>query len=108
MERIIIKLDEDGVTRFLVNADTAEFLTDTSIVKRASHVEPDRFILRILFHGIRYMFGENGRMANFTRVWPCIWRTNLAPSGGPILPERYRNRKDAIDAEIAYLNENFI
>lgn len=108
MQPIIIKLDEDGAMRFLVNEDTAGFVTTDSQVRRASHVEPDSLILRGVFHTLRFMFGEKGRMAQFTRIWPCIWRTNLAPSGGPILPDRWRDRNQAIEAEIAYLNEHFI
>jgi hypothetical protein len=47
-------------------------------------------------------------MASFTRLWPCLWQINLGPIGGPVLDATYRNRQAAIDAEVVWLNTNFI
>lgn len=108
MKTMKVSMDEFGTLTFLVDADTEAFLNASSVVRRASHVEPVSPILRAVFHGLRRMFGEKGRMATFTRLWPCLWQINLSPIGGPILDATYRNRQAAIDAEIFYLNENFI
>lgn len=108
MQPVVIAMDEEGTLTFLVNDESTPLLTDGSTVKRASHVEPVSGVLRVAFHGLRSIFGEKGWMSDFTRAWPCLWRVNLAPTGGPILPQTYRDRQAAIDAEIGYLNANFI
>jgi hypothetical protein len=109
MRRISIFIAADGeitcdssVTRML-NLDGE---SKTIIRRRASHVEPDSLTLRIIFHLIRKIFGEDGRLGNFTRRWRCIWRVDMSPSGGPILEERYLNRGLALDAERRWLWEN--
>jgi hypothetical protein len=75
------------------------------VLRRASHVEPVNRVLRTAFHWIRRIAGEKGAVASFTRVWPCMWRANLAPSNGPIFGP-FKVRKEAIDAEIKWLQEN--
>jgi hypothetical protein len=108
MKTMKVSMDETGTLTFLVDADTQALLNESSTVQRASHVEPVSRTLRAVFHGLRGLFGEKGWMAAFTRLWPCLWQINLAPIGGPILDSTYRNRQAAIDAEILYLNANFI
>lgn len=105
---VTVSISEDADVQFLVNAASSPLLTEDSVIRRASHVEPVSFVLRGVFHLLRKTFGEKGRMAEFTRLWPCLWRVNLAPTGGPILPDTYRDRQQAITAEIGYLNQNFI
>lgn len=107
MQPITITI-EDGAVRFLLNEDTAPLVEDGATVRRASHVEPANVVLRAVFHSLRLIFGEYGRVSELTRLFPCLWRVNLAPSNGPVLPGRWTDRKQAIDAEIVWLNENFI
>lgn len=94
--------------RFLVTEGAEAFLSERAVVRRASHVEPVNRLLRLAFYGLRNLFGEKGWMAAFTRLWPCLWCVDLAPAGGPILPGRWRSRKEAIEAEVVWLNANFI
>lgn len=108
MESITVSITEDGGVRFLNSPLASTFEDGTGITRRASNVEPVAYALRIAFYGLRRMFGEYGRMASFTRMWPCLWRVNLAPIGGDILPGTWRDRSDAIAHEIAVLNETFI
>lgn len=108
MQQGTITITADGRVRFLNNEVTAALATPSTLVRRASHVEPHGRIMRAAFHSLRFFFGEKGAMAEFTRLWPCRWRVNLAPAGGPILPGRWYNRKAAIQAEIVWLNKNFI
>lgn len=109
MATTVVTIAPDGTIRFLVSESTAPLITDeNAVVRRASHVEPVSVPLRYAFHGLRSMFGEKGWMAGFTRRWPCLWRINLAPTGGPILPSTYRDRAEAIAAEIEHLNAHFI
>lgn len=105
---VTVTITPDGELRFLMSEGADVFLTEQAVVRRASHVEPVNAVLRRVFHRLRRTFGEYGWMASFTRLWPCLWRVNLAPIGGGILPQTWRNRQAAIDAEIEELNANFI
>jgi hypothetical protein len=108
MQNVEITFTPDGEIRFLVSEGTTSLLTPEAVVRRASHVEPVSRPLRILFHGLRTVFGETGRISDLTRSWPVRWRVNLAPIGGPVLFGYWMDRQDAIQAEINYLNANFI
>jgi len=100
--------DTTGEYTFLVSEGTRGLLDATSTVKRASNVEPVSIALRGIFYALRAIFGEYGRVSDFTRIWGCSWRVNLHPVNGPILPGVYRDRQKAIDAEIVWLEENFL
>lgn len=99
---------ESGSVYGLYTPDTAPLFSKlgTVTVKRASHVEPVLLPFRLLFHSLRKIFGEQGTIADITRKFPGSWRINMSPTGGPILPEHYRNRSQAIAAEIEYFNRN--
>lgn len=103
-----IVVDENGSLTYIQDAEIS-FLQDLgkSSVKRASHVEPDSCLLRLLFHLLR-KFGETGKISNWTRNWKCLWRVNMSPSKGPILSERWVNRQDALNAEMMWLNTNVL
>jgi hypothetical protein len=103
-----VTITAEGEVRFLVNTASQVFIQPESIVRRASHVEPDGRTARVVFHSLRLIFGETGAVSEFTRSWPVLWRVNLAPTGGPILSGRWMDRQAAIAAEVEYLNENFI
>jgi hypothetical protein len=100
-------IGEDGNLTFLVTEGTTEMFPDVPAC-RASHVEPSNFVFRTLFHFLRQIFGDKGRVSDWTRAWPVIWRVNTKPTAGVILPERWPNRQDAIDAEIEFLNGWFL
>lgn len=106
---ITISIDpQSGSVSFLVSESTKNFLSDEAIIRRASHVEPTNPLLRWLFHGVRYVFGEDSRAGNWTRRWPVKWRVNLFPIDGPILSVIYNNRDEAIQAEIDWLERNWL
>lgn len=108
MQPVTIRIKPDGTIRYLLTEGADVFLTEKTIVRRASHVEPVNPLLRVAFYGLRSIFGDKGRMTAFTRTWGCKWRVNLAPIGGPVLFGFWLDRQDAIQAEINYLNANFI
>lgn len=107
METITFSIDENGNTTFLVNELTNSFVNETSIVRRASHVEPWNPLLRAVFHTLR-LFGDKTAIADWTRKWTCRWRVNLSPVNGPILPIEFANRSTAIQFEVDWLTENFL
>jgi len=109
-------MSEQGAVTFIIaeNGDCTYLMTEAAPViegartARASHVEPDNWLLRVIFHALRQWLGDKGRMSDFTRAWPILWRVNMQPVGGPILCTRYINRAAAIDAEVIALNKFFI
>ena len=101
---LVIRIDSNGNIYFIDKPEFSSLKNEGKFVtQRASHVEPANRVLRWLFHVLRRWFGENGAVAAFTRRWPCAWRVNLTPSGGGILDGVYRNRQDAIEAEVQWL-----
>jgi len=109
MEQFTVSIDDcTGESKFLVSELSAFLLDASSQVKRASHVEPVSVPFRLLFYVLRFLFGEYGRVASFTRRWCIQWRVNLEPVNGPILPGTWKDRQLAIDAEIAWLETNFL
>ncbi len=105
---IDITVDQDGTVRFLLVEGAEAFLDGNALVRRASHVQPVNPIIRWVFFSLRHYFGEKGWMASFTRLWPVLWEVNLSPIGGPILDKVYCNRDNAINAEVEWINANFI
>lgn len=120
---ITLTIEEDGTQTFL-KIDAADiFLEQGEVVtRRASHVEPAGFWLRLAFTVIRMLVNDTSRTAQWTRGWHTLWRVNTSPVGGPVLrwkdvcpgmeyiPEDiayWPNRQWAIDAEVKFLNQFF-
>lgn len=104
LETHVVRIAPDGTVQFIDKPVMAPLKAQgPAVLRRASHVEPAAAVLRWAFHLLRRAFGEAGAAAAFTRAWPCRWRVNLSPSGGPVLSKRYRDRGKAIDAEVAWL-----
>jgi hypothetical protein len=96
----------DSATSETLKLESHRDTAETYERRRASDVEPAAWPLRLLFHLCRLSFGESGKMAEWTRHWACVWRVNMRRSNGPILDERYLDRRLAIDAERRWLSEN--
>lgn len=49
--------------------------------QRVSHIWPSHWLLRALFRVLRSTFGDTGRIADWTRRWPCQcqvrWVSNM-------------------------------
>ena len=67
--------------------------------RRASHVEPAAFWLRLGFHLARW-----AGLTAWTRRWGCGWRVRVV--GGPVLPGVWDDREEAIRAEVRWLEAN--
>ena len=118
---LTVTITEDGDLLYLKTSEHDIFAEMGEVVtKRASHVEPSEFWLRVAFRLLRIVFGERGRVAEWTRGWRTIWRIDTHPVGGPLLrwkhllPEgsesiaTFSNRQAAINAEIDFLNRWFL
>jgi hypothetical protein len=69
--------------------------------RRASHVEPCSWPLRLLFHAVRSVVADSSAAAAWTRSWACVWRVRVL--GGPVLAGGWRDRQQAIAAEVQWL-----
>ena len=108
MEQITVSIDDNsGETQFMLMPETECLLDETSVIKRASHVLPWNPVLRVLFTALRWMFGDYGHIAEFTRMFPCKWQVDLTPVGGPVVPVEWATRDSAIKFEIEWLQDNF-
>jgi hypothetical protein len=96
----------DGKMTYLLTK--AAFVLEGAVVRRASHVEPNNFVLRLCFRVVRALCSDASRIAAWTRTWGCMWRVNMSPVGAGILPAQFSNRLAAIDAEVEALNNHFI
>jgi hypothetical protein len=104
---VVFKIS-DGKTTFLVSEHTKAFIPATAPVKRASHVEPLKLWQAYAFRLLRKAFGDEGRVANWTRDWKCQWIVDCRPINGPLHPQVFSNRAEAIEFEILWLNRNFL
>ncbi len=95
----VIFIDPDGTITGISSEVTQRMSLGNR--QRVSHVEPVNPILRWLFHAIRKRVADNSKVADFTRKWRCHWRARIfdGPTLGPFV-----TRKQAIDAEIAWIN----
>lgn len=88
-------------------------LATGSELRRATHIDPVNAALRQVFYLLRGLFGDEGRVAAWTRRWRCRWRVDLRPSKGPLLYENpstelpFIDRQKAIEYEHTWLFENY-
>jgi hypothetical protein len=130
MTEMTFTITEDGDIVALASPGADVILSEMGEMQtqRASHVEPAPRYDRWLFHTLRFLFGDKGRVSDWTRQWHTLWRVNTKPVGGPILRirdvctnmsfERYSqygdqaaywlDRQEAIAAEIEFLNIFFL
>ena len=95
----VIFIDPDGTITGIESEVTRRMSLGNR--QRVSHVEPVNPVLRWLFHAIRKRVADNSKLAAFTREWRCRWRARIFT--GPVLGP-FISRKQAIDAEIAWIN----
>lgn len=103
----VINFTEDGSMEFVSNPQLQP-LTElgTPQKTRVSHVEPANIFLRWCFHAIRSRVADTSCIAQFTRLWPCLWQARLLVA--PIVLGPYRHRYKAIEAELQWLrNEGY-
>ena len=106
---LTVTIDEDGNLVYLKTSEHDIFAELGEVVTaRASHVLPTNWWYRQVFRFLRQTFGERGRVAEWTRCWDTEWLVDTRPTAGVVLPQRFKNRQDAIEAEVAFLNDWFL
>jgi hypothetical protein len=107
--KFTVSIDEaTGDTKFLVNDLSKGLLDSSSKVRRASHIVPCHWFLRLMFHLIRWCFKDESGLAQWTRNWNCRWYADLRPVGGPFVPVQWATREGAIMFEVWWLEDNFL
>lgn len=100
-----IAIQTNGNARYVDPA--AESLIDqkSAARRRQSRVEPQDRILRVFFRAIRFLCGDRGRIAAWTRRWRCLWMARIfgGPTAGP-----FADRAEAIEWEISWIEENVL
>lgn len=81
MSALTVKIDVEGTMHFIWDDKLVPLLeAGAGTIRRASHVEPT----------------SQG-----------LWGADLSPVNGPLLGP-FRTRREALDAEVAWLEENFL
>lgn len=105
---VTLIIDENGDCKMVMTAAAKLLNLTDSPSRRASHVYPDSLVLRLVFRAVRALVSDDSRIAAWTRTWNCGWIINTTPVGGPILDGVWYDRQEAIDAEVAFLNQWFV
>jgi hypothetical protein len=99
----VISIDSEGNLSWVKSPAMAGLMgSGETTVKRASNIEPVNPVVRAIFKLIRSHVNDNHALSCWTRKWPVCWRVNLGLSNGPTFGS-FRNRQDAIEAEVAWL-----
>lgn len=107
MKTITITIDEEGNQLFIKGAGTDVFLSlGDYTTQRGSHVAPVNPVLNITFRMIRALVTDSSKVASWTRTWGCLWCAEIV--NGPILWASGTTRTKAIEAEVSYLNNQFL
>ncbi len=105
-EQIRIRIHRDGRLEALDTSEIIPLVAGGVTRRRASRVEPRALPWRVLFRLLRGVFGEDGRVAAWTRTWRVWWRVDLRLSGGPLILDRFYPRANALRFEVEYLNRH--
>lgn len=56
-------------------------LAGSITTKRFSEIVPRNPALRLAFRALRKVFGETGKVSDWTRSWHCMWRMTVLETG---------------------------
>ena len=99
MQELIVNINDDGVISYIKDPKAPAFEGSHS-QRRASNVLPHNPIKRIAFKALRLVFGNRGRVSDWTRTWTGENIVNIV--GGPTLGP-FGSRREALDYEVQYL-----
>lgn len=104
---LTLTIDECGNAVFLKLKGADMFCSLGPVrTQRGSWVTPCNLVLRVAFHVTRRLVSDDSRIAQWTRLWPCLWRAEII--GGPVFYTGSGSRSAAIEAEVSYLNQKFL
>ena len=66
---------------------------------RVSHIYPKRTVLRMAFRFLRWLGGDDGRLAHWTRRWPCVWTVRWVEAPDHVVFES-RRRDECMKWEV--------
>lgn len=68
-----LKIKRDGTLEFLGEPPPKLVLPGVTTRQRFSEIVPVYGPLRLVFRALRFLFGEQGSVAEWTRQWECEW-----------------------------------
>lgn len=95
-DTVTVRIGSNGKVTY-IDPRAADLIAGPRTQRRASHVVPARQGLRVAFRLLRWIFGEDGRVARWTRTWGCWWAVQIG-DGHPV--GAWRSREAAIEYEI--------
>lgn len=107
----VINVTEDGNIEFIegtVSLDMALALSGDldlskkTVRRRLSRIVPASPWKRVAFYTLRFLCGERGRAAAFTRTWKGPWRMRILSTGQT---EVFELRQAAVDRELEILTD---
>ena len=68
-------------------------------IERVSYILPANPVLRLMFKILREVFGDNGKIADWTRRWKCAWVVKIGSSKW----SEFKDRQKALEFERAMI-----
>lgn len=104
MHDIVVEVNSNGVAHAVFHP-TQGYPTPRGSALLAqgagAGIEPTAPGLRRVFHWLRRRYGRAGRVAAWTRRWPCCWRVVLP--GGHCTLGVFPTHSAAVNAEVRWL-----
>lgn len=94
-----INLEEDGRISWIGDLDL-DLPVENVIKRRVSHIVPVNPIKRAFFRVLRILFGESGRVSNWTRAWRGPWLVVIIETGSRFV---HQSRSECIKWELEQL-----
>ena len=78
MANVVVSIDKEGTATYLVNEHTRDLFPGAARPRRASHVVPMSLGARLWFKALRAVFGEDGKIGDWTRTWAGPWIVDMS------------------------------
>jgi len=91
----------DGTVQFLGDDPGVDLELDKVRTRRISTILPCTAAKRCAFRVIRWLFGDRGRAAAWTRRWSGPWKATILATGESAV---FENRQAALDWEYQVLS----
>ena len=93
----VINITEDGNIEFIEGQMPFDLHLGKGVRRRLSRIVPASPWKRVAFYTLRFLCGERGRAAAFTRTWKGPWRMTILSTGQT---EVFDLRQAAVDREL--------